>query len=79
MSYEKKVMEQAYIILMKEDFEWTETFQDDMKLKLLNLLLEYFSDIEHYEKCSKLKPIINRLENVDENISKTTVTGSEES
>lgn len=77
MSYENKVMEQAYFILMKDDFEWSDSFQDDMKLKLLSLLLDYFSDIEHYEKCSKLKPIIKRLESIDENISKTTVTGSE--
>ena len=79
MDYEKEVMRIAYEIISDGEFSWRKDFNYDMKMELLKLLIEYFTDIEHYEKCSKLKPIINRLENMDENISKTTVTGSEES
>ena len=51
MNYEKKVMEMAYNILMKRDFKWSAEFSDEMRAQLLKLLLEYFTDIEHYEKC----------------------------
>ena len=51
MNYEKKVMEMTYNILMKEDFKWTPEFNSEMRTQLLNLLLEYFTDIEHYEKA----------------------------
>ena len=70
-------MVQAYNILMKEGFQWSTNFKKNMKSQLLNLLLEYFSDIEHYEKCSKLKSIIEKLENVNEIDSKTITSGSQ--
>ena len=47
-----------------------------MKLKMIELLLENFTDIEHYEKCAKLKPILNKLENTNENNSEIIITGS---
>ena len=54
MNYEKKVMESAYNILMKDDFEWSPEFSTEMQSQFLNLLLEYFTDIEHYEKCADI-------------------------
>jgi len=76
-NYEKLVMEQAYNILSDSDFKWGYEFRNDMKLDLLNLLIQYFTDIEHYEKCSKLKPIIEKLENVDVKYNSETIeTGS---
>jgi len=77
MNYEKKVMINAFEILTKTDFKWTDEFSDEMKVKLINLLLEYFTDIEHYEKCAKLVIMLKRLENRNENISKNAITGSE--
>jgi hypothetical protein len=77
MNYEKKVMINAYEILTKTDFKWTDEFGDEMKVKFINLLLEYFTDIEHYEKCAKLVIMLKRLENRNENISKNAITGSE--
>ena len=76
MNYEKKVMINAYEILTKTDFKWTDEFGDEMKVKFINLLLEYFTDIEHYEKCAKLVIMLKRLENKNENISKNAITGS---
>jgi len=77
MNYEKKVMINAFEILTKTDFKWTDEFSDEMKVKLINLLLEYFTSIEHYEKCAKLAIMLKRLENRNENISKNAITGSE--
>jgi hypothetical protein len=54
MNYEKKVMESAYNILMKDGFEWGPEFNTEMQSQFLNLLLEYFTDIEHYEKCADI-------------------------
>lgn len=77
MNYEKKVMEDAYNILMKKDFEWSPEFNSDMRNALLNLLLEYFTDIEHYEKCANIVKLQNKsLEIMNGNISKANITGS---
>ena len=77
MNYEKKVMEMTYNILMKEDFKWTSEFNSEMRTQLLNLLLEYFTDIEHYEKCANIVKLQNKsLEIMNGNISKANITGS---
>jgi len=76
-NYEKLVMEQAYDILSDSDFKWSYEFKHKMKLDLLNLLIGYFTDIEHYEKCSKLVTMIQNLENTNvKNNSETIETGS---
>jgi hypothetical protein len=77
MNYEKKVMEMTYTILMKKDFVWTSQFSPEMRTQLLNLLLEYFTDIEHYEKCANIVKLQNKsLEIMNGNISKANITGS---
>lgn len=78
MDYEKKVMEISYKILMEEDFEWSSDFKYDMRFQLLKLLIEYFEDIEDYEKCAKLHSMLDQLENRYETINKTITTGSGE-
>ena len=52
MNYEKRVMIQAFNILTKRDFKWTDEFSLEMRKQFLDLLLEYFTEIEHYEKCA---------------------------
>ena len=77
MNYEKKVMIQAFNILTKKDFKWTDEFSSEMKTEFLDLLLNYFTDIEHYEKCAVIVKIQTKsLENMNEDISKTNFTGS---
>ena len=77
MNYEKEVMEQAYNILTKNDFEWGSEFNLEMKKSFLKLLLDYFTEIEHYEKCAIiLKLQKNSMENMNGNFSKTNFTGS---
>lgn len=77
MNYEKKVMEMTYRILMKKDFKWSPEFSEEMRNQLLNLLLEYFTDIEHYEKCANIVKLQNKsLEIMNGNISKANITGS---
>jgi hypothetical protein len=76
MNYEKKVMESAYEILKKGDFVWSTEFKDEMKHQLLDLLLDYFTDIEHYEKCAFIHKLSIKLENKNENISERIITGS---
>ena len=76
MNYEKKVMIQCFNILTREDFEWTDEFSLEMRNQFLDLLLEYFTDIEHYEKCAIIVKKKQSLEIMNENISKTNITGS---
>ena len=76
MNYEKKVMENAYEILTTVGFEWSLEFRDVMKTQLINLLLEYFTEIEEYERCTKLQTMKTNLENKNENISENVITGS---
>lgn len=78
MNYEREAMIQAFNILTKKDFKWTDEFSLEMKTQFLDLLLNYFTGIEHYEKCAVIVKIqTNSLENMNENISKTNITGSE--
>jgi len=76
MNYERKVMDSAFKILNKRDFKWSDEFDDGMKMDFLNLLLTYFTDIEHYEKCAHIHSMLKDLENMNENISKTVESGS---
>ena len=76
MNYEKKVMIQCFNILTKKDFEWTDEFSLEMRNQFLDLLLDYFTDIEHYEKCAIIVKKKQSLESMNENISKTNITGS---
>ena len=76
MNYEKKVMIQCFNILMRKDFEWTDEFSLEMRNQFLDLLLDYFTDIEHYEKCAIIVKKKQSLESMNENISKTNITGS---
>ena len=76
MNYENKVMNSAFRILKKNGFKWSDEFDNGMKSELLNLLLKYFTDIEEYEKCAHIHSMIKDLENMNENISKTNITGS---
>ncbi len=70
-------MIQAYDILTRKDFRWTNEFSEEMKKSFLQLLLDYFTDIEHYEKCAVIVKLQNKnLENMNENISKTIKSGS---
>ena len=64
-------------ILTRKDFRWTNEFSEEMKKSFLQLLLDYFTDIEHYEKCAIIVKLQNKnLENMNENISKTIKSGS---
>ena len=69
-------MIQCFNILTRKDFEWTDEFSLEMRNQFLDLLLDYFTDIEHYEKCAIIVKKKQSLESMNENISKTNITGS---
>lgn len=73
MSYERMVMEHTYEILTKDDFAWTMEFTPSMRIQMVELLLSYFKDkdIEDYEKCAKLQPMLEELERENEDNNKT--------
>lgn len=78
MNYEREVMIQAYEILTKKNFKWTNEFSLEMRNQFLKLLLDYFTDIEHYERCAVILELQKKqsMENMNGNFSKTNFTGS---
>lgn len=76
MNYENKVMNSVYEILTKEDFKWSNEFDLYMMHDLVEVVLNYFKDIEDYEKCAKLQPMLDSMEMKDESYNKTVITGS---
>ena len=70
LDYEKQVMVKLFEILNKVDFNWSSEFEHHMKIEMVDLLLEYFTNIEHYEKCGFLKDMKEKLESDDETNSK---------
>ena len=77
MNYEKRVMIQASNILTKKDFKWTDEFSLEMRKQFLELPLNYFTEIEHYENAAVIVKLQKQsLEIMNENISKTNITGN---
>jgi hypothetical protein len=76
MNYENKVMNSVYEILTKEDFKWSNEFDLYMMRDLVEVVLNHFIDIEDYEKCAKLQPMLDSMEMKDESYNKTVITGS---
>jgi len=73
MNYELKVMQNSFEIITKDEFKWGDEFTHNMRLKLVKLMLDYFTNVEEYEKCSVLLKIYNDLENLDESYSETDI------
>ena len=68
-------MIQAFNNLTKKEFEWNDEFSLEMRNQFLDLLLNCFTEIEHYEKCAVIVKLQKEsLEIVDENNSKTNIT-----
>ncbi len=61
-SYLKKSMTIGYGLIVNDNINWPSSFTVDMKVTLVKGWLEYWSDIEDYEKCAVLKKIIDNLE-----------------
>jgi len=73
MNYELKVIQNSFEIITKDGFKWGDEFTHNMRLKLVKLMLDYFTNVEEYEKCSVLLKIYNDLENLDESYSETDI------
>jgi hypothetical protein len=46
-----------------------------MKVQLLSLLIDYFIDIEAYEKCAHLNKLLTNLRDTNENMGETITAG----
>ena len=68
--YEQLVMLDVYNIISTKGFVEDDTFTKPERGDYLKLLLEYFEDVEHYDKCTKLRNMIKKMETTDENSSK---------
>lgn len=61
---EKILVEDVYpLIVDSEDIPWPNRFTKENKIEYLELLIETFEDLEHYDKCDAIKKIIHNINN----------------
>ena len=60
-NYFNQVMTDAYTLLTSKRVNWPYELEIDQKVQLLNLAIEYFQELEEYEKCTLLQKKIEVL------------------
>jgi hypothetical protein len=61
--YIETVMEHVYGILNKPYTPWPKTFNSIDKIQVIDIHLEYWQELEDYEKCLKLKKLKESITN----------------
>ena len=62
-NYFSRIMSDGYDILLSEGFVWPTELEDDQKIHLMNLGIEYFCELEEYMKCAQLQKKIDVIVN----------------
>ena len=62
-NYFNQIMHEGYVLLVADTVDWPYELEDEQKINLLQLALEYFQDLEEYEKCILLQKKINNIIN----------------
>lgn len=55
----------GYNMLSAEDIDWPKDISYTQRMELLQTTIEYFQELEDYEKCVNLKNKIDQLINAD--------------
>lgn len=55
----------GYNMLSAEDIDWPKDISYTQRMELLQTTIEYFQELEDYEKCVNLKSKIDQLINAD--------------
>jgi hypothetical protein len=62
-NYFNQMMLAGYELLIADTVDWPYELDDRQKINLLQLALEYFQDLEEYEKCALLQKKIHDIIN----------------
>lgn len=65
-NYQHMVMDEVYDILLYNP----DNVDDELKRNLILNLMEYYTELEEYEKCGNLQQVMKIMENDNENNSK---------
>ena len=60
-NYFNQLMKDGYYLLVQDKINWPYELEIDQKVQLLNLAIEYFQELEEYEKCTLLQKKIEVL------------------
>jgi hypothetical protein len=60
-NYFNQLMQDGYHLLIQDKINWPYELETDQKVQLLNLAIEYFQELEEYEKCTLLQKKIEVL------------------
>ena len=61
-NYIDLTIEEVYDVI-RQGNHWPKEFTLQRKIKMLNVIINYFEGKEEFEKCAYLKKLINELEN----------------
>ena len=61
-NYLDLTIEEVYDVISQVNV-WPASFDTDKKIKLMTRMINYFVDLEEYEKCAFLQKYIDGLEN----------------
>lgn len=70
-------MKDSYELLIAKDVEWPYELSDSNKVELLQQAIDYFSEIEEYEKCAILHKKIEHIFNPPKKKRKRKMKNSE--
>jgi len=60
-------LREAYEVLTSNKDPWPHNFQPSKKIKFIDQLIEYFQNMEEYERCAELVKIKEKVTNVENN------------
>jgi protein-arginine kinase activator protein McsA len=63
-NYFNDIMKEGFELLSSSRVSWPTDLDNQQKISLLTKHLEYFDELEQYEKCAVLKKKITRLSKI---------------
>ena len=67
----KLIFKDAYSIITTTPIPWPVRFNKSLKLKLIDSVIEYYEELEEYDKCKKLFLVKEKM-NKDGNLQSET-------
>jgi len=67
-NYLDQTLIETYKVLVSDTDPWPKTFEPKKKIKLIDQMIEYFTEREEYERCAKLVEVKEKvMKDVEDN------------
>jgi len=67
-NYLDKTLVETYKVLVSDTDPWPTTFEPKKKIKLIDQMIEHFTEREEYERCAKLVEVKEKvMKDVEDN------------